>query len=86
MDLAYDHIVEESLPKEDDGKRNKSGGGSAEQTQNSLNAEFQDAYKAFSASPWGARIGGFFGNVVKQVRLEGKWPRVESVIWRASDV
>ncbi|KAI3392851.1 hypothetical protein diail_5057 [Diaporthe ilicicola] len=66
MDLAYDHIVEESLPKEEDGKRNKSGGGSAEQTQNSLNAEFQDAYKAFSASPWGARIGGFLGNVVKQ--------------------
>ncbi|KAK2599246.1 hypothetical protein N8I77_011016 [Diaporthe amygdali] len=65
MDLAYDHIVEESLPKEDDGKRNKTGN-SAEQTQNSLNAEFQDAYKAFSASPWGARIGGFFGNVVKQ--------------------
>lgn len=65
MDLAYDHIVEESLPKEEDGKRNKTSG-SAEQTQNSLNAEFQDAYKAFSASPWGAKLGGFFGNVVKQ--------------------
>jgi hypothetical protein len=70
MDLAYDHIVEESLPKEEDGKRNKAAG-SAEQTQNSLNAEFQDAYKAFSASPWGARLGGFFGNVVKQVRVRG---------------
>ena len=68
MDLAYDHIVEESLPKEEDGKRNKAAG-SADQTQNSLNAEFQDAYKAFSASPWGARLGGFFGNVVKQVRV-----------------
>lgn len=68
MDLAYDHIVEESLPKEEDGKRNKTSG-SAEQTQNSLNAEFQDAYKAFSASPWGAKLGGFFGTVVKQVRL-----------------
>lgn len=74
MDLAYDHIVEESLPKEDDGKRNRNtaGGsgeaGTAEQTQNSLNAEIQDAYKAFSASPWGAKIGGFFGTVVKQVR------------------
>lgn len=71
MDLAYDHIVEESLPKEEDGKRNKTSG-SAEQTQNSLNAEFQDAYKAFSASPWGAKLGGFFGNVVKQVRLAGR--------------
>lgn len=67
MDLAYDHIVEESLPKEDDGKR--PGDSGAEQTQNSLNAEIQDAYKAFSASPWGAKIGGFFGTVVKQVRF-----------------
>ncbi|CAN8097973.1 unnamed protein product [Discula destructiva] len=72
MDLAYDHIVEESLPKEDDGKKNRNQAegtgeaGTAEQTQNSLNAELQDAYKAFSASPWGARIGGFFGTVVKQ--------------------
>lgn len=66
MDLAYDHIVEESLPKEEDGKRKNSG---AEQTQQSLNEEIQDAYKAFSASPWGAKIGGFFGTVVKQVRL-----------------
>lgn len=67
MDLAYDHIVEESLPKEDDGKR--PGASSVEQTQNSLNTEIQDAYKAFSASPWGAKIGGFFGTVVKQVRV-----------------
>lgn len=75
MDLAYDHIVEESLPKEDDGRRRQRGGGADEQqqqqqgggAQQSLNDEFQDAYKAFSASPWGAKIGGFFGNVVKQV-------------------
>lgn len=67
MDLAYDHIVEESLPKEEDGKKRHEG---AEQTQNSLNAEIQDAYKAFSASPWGAKIGGFFGTVVKQVCLK----------------
>lgn len=66
MDLAYDHIVEESLPKEEDGKR-PAGTSGAEQTQNSLNAEIQDAYKAFSNSPWGAKIGGFFGSVVKQV-------------------
>lgn len=70
MDLAYDHIVEESLPREDDGKKQRNEG--AEQTQNSLNAEIQDAYKAFSASPWGAKIGGFFGTVVKQVRWDGE--------------
>lgn len=77
MDLAYDHIVEESLPKEDDSKRNTSG---AEQTQQSLNDEIQDAYKAFSASPWGAKIGGFFGTVVKQVRLERERLRGDRVI------
>lgn len=72
MDLAYDHIVEESLPKEEDGRRSRANaaggdGGTIEETQNNLNAEIQDAYKAFSASPWGAKIGGFFGTVVKQV-------------------
>jgi hypothetical protein len=65
MDLAYDHIQEESFPKENEG----SSSSSANQTnqQNDLNTEFQEAYRAFSSSPWGARIGGFFGNVVKQV-------------------
>lgn len=35
--------------------------------QNSLNKDFQEAYKAISSSPWGAKLGGFFGSVVKQV-------------------
>lgn len=63
MDLAYDHIQESNLPRESD----PSADGQANQQKNDLNTEFQEAYKAFSASPWGARIGGFFGNVVKQV-------------------
>ena len=62
MDLAYDHITEESLPKDAEGSQNRS----AEQ-QSSLNADIQEAYKAISSSPWGAKIGGFFGSVVKQV-------------------
>jgi hypothetical protein len=66
MDIAYDHIVEESLPKEEEGSSSQNH--SQNSQQNSLNSEFQEAYKAFSSSPWGARIGGFFGNVVKQVR------------------
>lgn len=62
MDVAYDHIQEEVLSpgeaakKEDDAKRN----------QSSLNNEFQEAYKSFSASPWGAKLGGFFSDVKKQ--------------------
>lgn len=60
MDLAYDHILESSLPDEE---KQKPGQQSA-----SLNEDLQDAYRAFSNSPWGSRIGGFFGSVVKQVR------------------
>ena len=66
MDLAYDHIQEDSYPKEDQAESKDKG--KTEQPQSSLNNDFQDAYKAFSNSPWGARLGGFFGNVVKQVR------------------
>lgn len=66
MDIAYDHIVEESLPKEDEIASSSSQSNNQANQQNSLNSEFQEAYKAFSSSPWGARIGGFFGNVVKQ--------------------
>lgn len=72
MDLAYDHIQEEAFRRDTP----KPGEQSSEQPQSaSLNDEIQDAYKAFSASPWGAKIGGFFGNMVKQVRLRGTTQR-----------
>lgn len=61
MDLAYDHIQEQAYSNE--APKNEQG------EQSSLNNDIQDAYKAFSASPWGAKIGGFFGNVVKQVSV-----------------
>ncbi|KAK3941637.1 BSD domain-containing protein 1-B [Diplogelasinospora grovesii] len=64
MDLAYDHIQEESFPK--DPEDTPSSGDKKPEQQTSLNSELQDAYRAFSSSPWGARIGGFFGTVVKQ--------------------
>lgn len=64
MDLAYDHIQEEAFRRDTP----KPGEKSSEEPQPSLNTEIQDAYKAFSASPWGAKIGGFLGNMVKQVR------------------
>ncbi|KAF7552485.1 hypothetical protein G7046_g7401 [Stylonectria norvegica] len=62
MDLAYDHIQEESYAKDETAKE----GSKTEQNQPSLNSDFQEAYKAFSNSPWGAKLGGFLGNVVKQ--------------------
>ena len=62
MDAAYDHIQEEVLRPEvgtdqPAGKQLEGG---------SLNTEIQEAYKSFSASPWGARLGGFLGSVRKQ--------------------
>lgn len=70
MDFAYDHIVEETLPKDREGESS----GKQPEAQQSLNAEFQAAYSAFSSSPWGAKIGGFFGTVVKQVGRDQHQP------------
>lgn len=66
MDVAYDHIQENSYPKGDEEEKQETGP-QQKAEQPTLNEDFQEAYKAFSASPWGSRIGGFFGNVVKQV-------------------
>lgn len=63
MDSAYDHIQEESYPT----KQSTGGESTHSETANNFNAEFQDAYKAISSSPWAARLGGFLGNVKKQV-------------------
>lgn len=61
MDVAYDHIQEETLTPEEAQER------ADRQQQGGLNTEFQEAFKAVSASPWGAKLGGFFGQVKKQV-------------------
>ncbi|KAK3316144.1 hypothetical protein B0H66DRAFT_281768 [Apodospora peruviana] len=64
MDVAYDHIQEDALPE--DRERASSSAEKKPEQQSTLNADLQDAYRAFSSSPWGAKIGGFFGSVVKQ--------------------
>lgn len=71
MDLAYDHIQEESFPKDnsDEGSGNDAGSSAKSEQHATLNSDLQEAYRAISASPWGSRIGGFFGSVVKQVGL-----------------
>lgn len=61
MDVAYDHIQEEVFSPDQVTKTEDKN-----QETNNLNTEFQEAYKSFSASPWGARLGGFFGSVKKQ--------------------
>ena len=64
MDLAYDHIQESALSPDETAENGSKGAESS-----TLNKDFQEAYKAISSSPWGARLGGFFGSVVKQVYL-----------------
>lgn len=65
MDSAYDHIQEENLP--DHEREPSASNNEPKPAAGGLNTEFQEAYKAFSNSPWGARIGGFLGTVRKQV-------------------
>lgn len=67
MDLAYDHIQENAYPS-DRKESNETPKPDGEQSS-SLNNDIQDAYKAISTSAWGVKIGGFLGNVMKQVRL-----------------
>lgn len=62
MDVAYDHIQEEVLSPDDAAKKEED----SKRTQPNLNKEFQEAYNSFSASPWGAKLGGFFSDVKKQ--------------------
>lgn len=68
MDLAYDHIVEESLPK-DDNRSDTAGQSSERKPESTLNEDLQEAYRAFSSSSWGTWLGGTVEKVVKQVRM-----------------
>lgn len=58
MDVAYDHITEDSLSPDEANRKTE--------TESNLNAEFQEAFKAVSASPWGAKLGGWFTQARKQ--------------------
>ncbi|KAF3491354.1 uncharacterized protein GIQ15_00871 [Arthroderma uncinatum] len=67
MDVAYDHIQEESLassgnPQDDSDNPDQP---STSQRQD-LTSEFQDSLRVISAQPWGARLGGLWSNVRKQ--------------------
>jgi hypothetical protein len=64
MDLAYDHIQESALSPDESAEN-----GVKKPASFTLNNDFQEAYRAISSSPWGARLGGLFGSVVKQVSV-----------------
>ncbi len=69
MDIAYDHIQEEALSPDTDVAQRQGDEQQQQQQQPapSLNAEFAQAYKAISATPWGAKLGALVGTVKKQV-------------------
>ena len=74
MDVAYDHIQEEALtPAERKKAEDAASSSTTTTTDNSeqqpaqtLNTEFQQAFQAVSASPWGAKLGGWFSQAKKQ--------------------
>jgi hypothetical protein len=77
MDAAYDHIAEKTYSGDraqtpTPHKPGEDTSASADDhvptspKRESLQSEFQETFKAFSASPWGARLGGLWGNVQKQ--------------------
>ncbi|KAJ5595033.1 uncharacterized protein N7459_001241 [Penicillium hispanicum] len=63
MDIAYDHIQEEILSSNKDAAPSDPND---EKPNINLNTELQETFQAFSASPWGTRIGGLWDNVRKQ--------------------
>lgn len=68
MDVAYDQVQEGSYPGHETPRRNedRTDNNSSQTAGPDLGKEFQDAYKAVQASPWGAKLGGWFGQVRKQ--------------------
>ncbi|KAI0839982.1 BSD-domain-containing protein [Hypoxylon sp. FL0890] len=70
MDLAYDHIAEDALPKSPDDNNDSDGNQNAESSrkkpEHTLNEDIQEAYRAFSSTTWGSWLGGTVGNVIKQ--------------------
>lgn len=68
MDLAFAHIPETAHAQS---QSDSAGTPQPDQQASSLEDDLQDAYKAISSSAWGIKIGGFFGNVVKQVARPG---------------
>ncbi|OAP61839.1 hypothetical protein AYL99_04042 [Fonsecaea erecta] len=75
MDLAYDHIAEQAYTPGDRAttptpatasNTNDTSTPTPSSPRQSLQAEFQETFKAFSNSQWGVKLGGLWGNVRKQ--------------------
>ncbi len=66
MDIAYDHITEETFSSDRAPTPTPQKAGASSSSKPNLNTEFQETFRAFSNSPWGAKLGGLWGNVRKQ--------------------
>jgi BSD domain len=66
MDIAYDHITEETFASDRAPTPTPQNTGVPSPPKANLNTEFQETFQAFSKSPWGAKLGGLWGNVRKQ--------------------
>jgi BSD domain len=73
MDVAYDHIVEQtysgdraSTPTPPKAGASPNSAPTISETRPNLQSEFQETFKAFSNSPWGSKLGGLWGSVRKQ--------------------
>jgi hypothetical protein len=80
MDIAYDHITEETFSSDRASTPTPQKADDSSSKPN-LNTEFQETFRAFSNSPWGAKLGGLWGNVRKQGEqyYEGARKEVEGV-------
>ena len=66
MDIAYDHITEETFSSDRAPTPTPRKAEASSPSRPNLNAEFQETFRAFSNSPWGAKLGGLWGNVRRQ--------------------
>ncbi|KAL2870785.1 BSD domain-containing protein [Aspergillus lucknowensis] len=68
MDI-YDHVQADLFSSSGSAKKeeeDKKDGSKESQPSVDLNTELQETFRAFSASPWGSRLGGLWDNVRKQ--------------------
>ncbi|KAI9376583.1 hypothetical protein BJX61DRAFT_530742 [Aspergillus egyptiacus] len=67
MDI-YDHVQEDLFTSSDQTKKDGTQDDASKEARPTvdLNTELQETFRAFSASPWGSRLGGLWDNVRKQ--------------------
>ncbi|KAL2829813.1 hypothetical protein BDW59DRAFT_158980 [Aspergillus cavernicola] len=67
MDI-YDHVQEDLFSSSNQKKKEEPQEHASKEVRPTvdLNTELQETFRAFSASPWGTRIGGLWDNVRKQ--------------------